>query len=219
MGTFRGFRIFDARPEETYQRLADRLSRFVDVVHGQAAFVELAVLQLPTHGVGDHVLDALRGRLRQGLYGRFNGVGEHHDAGLFGLRQAAGVAEVRLADRALVGGVFQGLTVEVPDAGRAVVLGDYVQYLLRQPPCFPYFQTVLDVSFYHLGRESRGEVGVGVELGDLIFHEVGRVFHLADVVVVGPDLGEQRVRANPLGGPLREQAHLHGVGERTRGVA
>src|SRR5215207_1785943 len=219
VGTFRGFRIFDARPEETYQRLADCLPRFVDVIHGQAALVELAGLQLSTYGVGDHVLDTLRGRLRQGLYGSFYGIGEHHDAGLSGLRQAAGVAEVRLADRALVGGVVQGLAVEVLDAGRAVGLGYYVQDLLRQPPRFPYFQAFLDVTFYHLGGKRRGEVGVGVELGDLVLHEVGRVLHLADVVVVGPDLSEQRVRADPLGGPLCEQAHLHGVGERTRGVA
>ena len=34
------------------------------------------------YGIGDDVLDTLRGRLRQGLHGRLYGVGEHHDAGL-----------------------------------------------------------------------------------------------------------------------------------------
>src|SRR5215212_1633326 len=48
------FRVFDARPEETYQRLADGLPRFVDVVHGKPALVELAVLELPPDRIGHH---------------------------------------------------------------------------------------------------------------------------------------------------------------------
>ena len=74
----------------------------------------------------------------------------------------------------------------------------------RQTPGCAYLQAVLDVAFDHLGRERRGEGGVRVDLGDLVLDEVGGMLHLADVVVVGPDLGEQRVGADPLCGPLGE---------------
>src|SRR3712207_7152692 len=49
------FGICDTWPEETYERLADSLPCFVDVVHGELAFVELSVLKFPAHRVGDDV--------------------------------------------------------------------------------------------------------------------------------------------------------------------
>ena len=60
--------------------------------------------------------------------------------------QAAGVAEVRFVDFRVVEGLFEGLAVEVFDAGRAVVLGYVVQDLLRQAPGAPESR----------GRPSRG---------------------------------------------------------------
>src|SRR5215212_3474580 len=58
--------------------------RLVDVVHGELALVELAVLEFPPYSVGDDVLYALRGGLREGLDGRLHGVREHQDPGLLG---------------------------------------------------------------------------------------------------------------------------------------
>src|SRR5215210_4625188 len=82
-GGLRG--VFDAGAEEAYEGLPDRLTRLVDVAHGEIALVELAVLELSPYGVGDDVLDALRGGLREGFDGRLHRVGEHQDAGLLGM--------------------------------------------------------------------------------------------------------------------------------------
>src|SRR5215212_6176713 len=76
--------ISDAGAEKADQGLADRLPRLVDVVHGELALVELAVLEFPPYSVGDDVLYALRCGLREGLDGRLHGVREHQDPGLLG---------------------------------------------------------------------------------------------------------------------------------------
>src|ERR687885_199593 len=74
-----GFRVLDAGTEKADESLADRLSSLMDVVHVQLALVELPVLDLPPYRVCDDVLYALGCRLREGLDGRLDRVGEHHD--------------------------------------------------------------------------------------------------------------------------------------------
>ena len=60
-------RVLDAGAEEAYEGLPDRLTRLVDIVHGEIALVELAIFELSLYGIGDDVLDALRGGLRESL--------------------------------------------------------------------------------------------------------------------------------------------------------
>jgi len=66
-------RVLDAVTEEADERLADSLPRFVDVVHGQLALVELSVLDLAPYRVGDGVFDAFGRGLREELDGRVGG--------------------------------------------------------------------------------------------------------------------------------------------------
>jgi hypothetical protein len=88
-----GLGVLDTRSEKADQGLPDGLARFVDVVHGQLALVELPVLELSPDGVRDHVLDALGGGFGQRFDGCFDRVGEHHYAGLFGVWQPARVTK------------------------------------------------------------------------------------------------------------------------------
>ena len=60
------------------------------------------------------------------------------------------------------------------------------------------------------------EVVVDVVRPRLVLDEGQRVLHLADVVVVGRDAGQQRVGADRLGGPLGEVADHDAVVVRPR---
>ena len=150
-------------------------------------------------------------------YRCLDAVGQHEDRRLAALRLRAGIAEDALVDELLAAAdLAQRLAVEVAHHARAVVLRDEADDLDRQPVLVAEVDPVADVA----GDDPRAGLGrqvvVDVVRAGLVLDEGQRVLHLADVVVVGGDAGEQRVGADRLGRALGEVADHDAVVIRAR---
>ena len=89
--------------------------------------------------------------------------------------------------------------VEVLDQRRAVVLLDQVDDRLGQMVLPAEVDSVLDVPDDDERAHRRRQLGVAIGRPDLVFHEVVRLEHLADVVEIGPDPHQQTVGADSFG--------------------
>ncbi len=159
--------------------------------------------------VADQALDPGGGRLGEGPAGALDGVGDHQDAGLLGLRLGPGIAERAFLDHRGVGVAVVppvGLVIEVLDQRRAVVLLDQVDDPLGQVVLSAQVDAVLDVADDDQRAHRRGQVGVPVGCTRLVLDEIVGLEHLADVVEVGPDAHQQGMGPDPLGGPLGDRA-------------
>ena len=81
--------VLDPAVVDADQRLDQALADLGDLAEGQAALVELAVAEPLVDQVADQALDPRRGRLGERPAGALDGVGDHQDAGLLGLRLGA----------------------------------------------------------------------------------------------------------------------------------
>ena len=66
--------------------------------------------------------------------------------------------------------------------------------------------SVLDVADDDERAHRRGQLGVAIGRPDLVFHEVVRLEHLADIVEIGPDAHQQAVGADAFGGRFGDRA-------------
>lgn len=80
------FGILDSLMKDSYQDGDEALLYRVQILEGQLAFVELTVEEYLFDNCLNMSFDPLGCRVFEGSGSRFNGVGEHHYACLFGLR-------------------------------------------------------------------------------------------------------------------------------------
>src|SRR5438105_9918078 len=81
--------VLDPAVVDADERFDQALADLADLAEGQAALVELAVVEPLLDQLADQALDPGRGRLREGPAGALDGVGDHQDARLLGLRLGA----------------------------------------------------------------------------------------------------------------------------------
>ena len=135
------------------------------------------------------------------------------------MRLGTGVAETRFQLLRAVAGAFlkaHGLAVEVFDQRGAVMLGDEIGDRRRQVVLFRECHPVLDMADDDQRAQRRFEQVVAV-LAGLIFDEVLRFEHFADVVEVTADADEERVGADGLGRRFGQCRHGDAVRIGSRG--
>ena len=138
--------------------------------------------------------------------GALHRVGEHQDARFARLRFGARIAITALFHALLVRivlGLPGGLTVEVLDQRRAMVLFNEIDNRLRQAVLSCQVGTVLDVGDDHQRAHGRQQRLVAIRVTPLVLDEVARLEHLANVVEVGSHSNQQTVGTDRFGGRLR----------------
>ena len=207
-------RIFDALMEHAVEHRGEGLADARDVAQGQRRVVQLAVVELAAHELGDELADLLGRGVVHAAHGGLHGIGQHDDGAFLALGPAAVVAEIRDIDGLAVG-LLQGLVIEVHDRRIAVVLHDDVLNLLGQAVLLGHDEAVAGVG----GHDGGAHVGVGVLVGvvaDLVFLEIQGALELADVVEIRARAGQQGVAAHGLGGGLGQIGHDDAVVIRAR---
>ena len=99
----------------------------------------------------------------------------------------------------------------------AVVLADDIGDVLPQPVFPGQVHPVLDMGDEDQAAHGRGQLLVLVFLPHQIFHEIGRLLDLADVMVKGGSLGQHGIGPDGLRRGLHHLAHHHGVMIGSRG--
>ena len=100
---------------------------------GQFTFVQLAISEDGVHDLGDQRLEPPRRPLGQGSRRGLDGVSQHQDGRLLGLRLGAGVPKFLFLNPTQVGNFRAlGLMVEEGDQAGAVVLRDHLDHRRRK---------------------------------------------------------------------------------------
>ena len=114
---------------DAYQRLDQALANLGDFPKRESALIELSVAQPFVDQFADQPFEPGRGRVGKGATGALDGVGDHQDGRLAGLRLGAGIAVRRFKHRRGVRVVAVApvrFVIEVLDQRRAVVLLDQI---------------------------------------------------------------------------------------------
>ena len=197
--------VLDALMEHAVEHRGKGVADARDVAQGQRRVVQLAVVELAAHELGDELADLLGGGVVHAAHGGLHGIGQHDDGAFLALGPAAVVAEIRDIDGLTVG-LLQGLVVEEHDRRVAVVLHDDVLNLLGQAVLLGHDEAVAGMR----GDDGGAHVGVGVLMrvvADLVFLEIQGPLELADVVEIRARAGQQGIAAHGLGGGLGEVGH------------
>ena len=91
------------------------------------------------------------------------------------------------------------------------MLGDALQYKTAQLGLSRYLQTVQNVVQDDPRRDIRGQAVVNIIVAPLVFHEIGRTPHLADIVIQRHDPANQAVGANGIGAGFSQIGHHGGM--------
>ena len=134
--------------------------------------------------------------------GAFDGIGNHQDGSLLGLRLRARVAVSVFRDRRSIGiGAVApiGLVIEKLDQRRPVVLLDQIDDRLGQIVLAAQVNTVLDVADDDQRAHRGGQLGVPASRANLVLDKVVRFEHLADVVKISSDADQKGIGPDAFG--------------------
>ena len=206
-----GLGVLNALVKDTAQDLVEASGNVVQVLQGEFTLIQLAVSEHVVDDLLDHALDAGRGGVRQGPGGRLHLVRQEHQPGFLGLGPGARVAVILHLDLVGFGRLRLGLVEKIADEVGAVVLTDDISDVLPQPVFPGQVHPVLDMGDQDQAAHGRGQLLVLVVAALLVFHEIGRLLDLADVVVKGGGLGQHGIGPDGLRGGFHHLAHHHGV--------
>ena len=204
---------------------AEAGGQLFDVGQGQRTLVEQAFVHFALDDFIDQILDALRSRALQAARGTLHGIGQTNDAAFLGLRIRSGITEIFLLHgRNILGTKVHDLAAEprvlrlalgavVKEAHRRVpvVLADDIDHQVVEF----VFQSEVD-AFLHVRNNDerthgRREIVVRIDPAGRVLGEIFRLHHFADIVEVGADAANRRIRPDRFGAGFGEVGHGEAV--------
>lgn len=194
IGLFR-IGIFDADMVHGGKLAREHPRHGIDLAQRERALVKLPVDEFVVDDLADHVADPVGRVLVQRAGGAFDGVRQHDDRGLTGLRLRPEIAVVLLVHRFRFL-LDQRLLVKIMDQAGAMVLLDKIDQLRAQLGPARDVDPFLDVVEDHQAAHRRLKVVVLVVRHHLVLGEILGLHQFADVMVIGADPHQKRVRAD-----------------------
>src|SRR4030043_18782 len=197
------------------QGLIKTRSYLVEILQCQFAVIKLTIRE----GLIDYLLNSALYARRRGIWQRpyrsLHHIRQHDKACLLCLRPWAGVAEILLLYIGIlaspVNRLLLRLVIEIGDKGFPVMLLYDVYYLPAQLMLLGQFHALLDMGYKYQVAHGRGELIVPVFTAPLVFYKVKGLSHLSYIMIIGADLGKQRIGFNCLGRSLNHAADYNAV--------
>ena len=202
-------RILDTFMEYALEHGLIGLADLADIPEGQRTFIQLAILHLAAHKLGDHGRNLLLRRLRDGANSSLHGIRQHQNCRLCALRLRTIVAEI-VDIHVFLARLFDRLGIEIHGSGIAMMLLNHIDDRSRQMMLARQFYAVAGM----LGENRRRYARIGLImriLANLILLEIQRTHKLADVMIICAHAGEHRIRADGLCRSFRQISHDHGM--------
>ena len=167
------------------------VANLMEVLEGQLALIQLAVGKDFTDNLLSQSLDSGRSRIGKGTRSSFDGISQHNDSRLLGLRFRSRVAVIFFIDflnaRILL---LLGFLVEVASETSSMVLLDDIDNSLSQMFLLSHGNTIFDMGEQYQATHTGSQLVVGILCALLVFDEIHGLLDFANVVIVCCHFGE-----------------------------